>query len=100
MSGEFNGTHAIWILSSRWLGVVAAARLQTVESKAGTSDRFPGTGILDTIPGRRTVSLARGITGSVALKGAMVLLWAAWGILSKVWNYVQGRIIVVVTRIV
>jgi hypothetical protein len=36
----------------------------------------------------------------VALKGAMVLLWAAWGILSKVWNYVQGRIIVVVTRIV
>ena len=44
-----------------------------LERRAGTSGRFPVTGMRKTMPGRSTVSLAKGITGRVAaLIGAIV----------------------------
>jgi hypothetical protein len=59
--------------SSRWLGVLVAALLYTLDNNAGMSDRLPATGIRRTIPGNRTVSFANGIKGRLtAFDGAIV----------------------------
>lgn len=90
-------------LSSLSLRVFDAARLYTFESKAGISGRLPATGILRTIPGRRTVPFARGMTGSVAaLIGAMSISHLEFEVLDaavNVQNCIASRGVVDVDRV-
>lgn len=50
----------------RPLEPLAAARVKTVDSKAGMSGRLEETGTLWMVPGRRTMPCGRGMMGRVA----------------------------------
>lgn len=64
------------------LGVLEAALLYTLESRAGMSWRLLDTGIRSMMPGRRTVSLAKGMIGRVAC-----FVGAIWAYVSVCWLY-------------
>lgn len=58
----------------RPLEPLAAARVKTVESKAGISGRLGETGILWIVPGRSTIPWGKGMMGRVAeCDGAMMI---------------------------
>lgn len=71
-SGDASGTDATWILSDFWLGDLPAAFAYVSDNSAGISGRSFPTGIRSMMPGRRTVSKARGMSGKVVFIMAMM----------------------------
>lgn len=76
----------------RPLDPLVAARVKTVDSKAGMSGRLGETGIRWMVPGRRTMPCGRGMMGRVAeCDGAMMITWAESSSRSSRELYLGGR---------